>query len=173
MADESKTADALATVADLSEADRALASLLVELGQAHIFAGWAAGVDTAQRQAFFASLRETDAAYPGGLRAYADNARKFLAVAASGANPLDGYVPEVPEGINLMDATSAQVAEMEDLALPIIKGAWGRQRQRLHTLATVCAVARCGRRPHYSCACLPDPGGVCRLRVCAGGGRLG
>lgn len=52
---------------------RALATLLLEAGQAHLFEGWeAAGTNDAKKHDFFAQIAKLHATYPypGGLKAY-------------------------------------------------------------------------------------------------------
>ena len=122
--DESKADDVLAAVSDLSDEDQALAMELVGLGQAHLFRGWAAGVDTEERKEMLGALRGCGDAYPGGIAAYIRNARRFLGESASGLNPLDGYTPEVPAGVDLVTAKhgSEQVVALENAGLDVVKG---------------------------------------------------
>lgn len=52
---------------------KSLATLLVENGQEHLFASWAApGTDDAKKHAFFAQVKRLHESYPapGGLAAY-------------------------------------------------------------------------------------------------------
>lgn len=73
-----------------------LASLLVSIGQGHIFDGWPpAGKRDEEKRALFAQLATLEASYPGGMRAYYNNAKKLLADAKEGKNPLEG-VPRDP-----------------------------------------------------------------------------
>ena len=97
-------------VSNLSDEDRALAATLVnELGQAHIFAAWAAaGVDDEKKRAFFVQCRQLDNSYPGGMAAYVLSARKLLGESQRGENPLDGWTPSVPDdGVDIAPAAIA------------------------------------------------------------------
>lgn len=86
-----------ANFALLGAEEMRLASLLVSLGQAHIFEGWPpAGQRDDEKRALFAQLAALEKSYPGGLRAYHENARKLLADAKEGKNPLEGARPAVP-----------------------------------------------------------------------------
>ena len=76
-----------------------LAQLLVDLEQAHLFDQWEPpGTNDAAKHSFFLQVKELDDGYVGGLTAYIHNARKLLAEAQTGANPLDGWTPSVPDG---------------------------------------------------------------------------
>ena len=57
-------------------------------------------------------LVHLDKSYPGGLLRYVANARSLLADSKAGTNPLDGYVPKVPEGVRL-DPSSPDFWQME------------------------------------------------------------
>jgi len=94
--------DAEAQRAALGIDDRSALALAMELGQGHLFAHWPPpGEEQADKQRQLAQLRKLDAQYPGGLRAYVDNARRLLAASRQGDNPYAGYVPEVPDGERL------------------------------------------------------------------------
>ena len=83
---------------NLSEEETSLASLLLEAGQEHLFANWPSPADRAGATRFFSTIRALEASYPGGMRAYASTARKLLAEAKDGLNPLDGWTPRPPAG---------------------------------------------------------------------------
>lgn len=60
-------------MAPLCGRQKSLATLLVENGQEHLFASWAApGTDDAKKHAFFAQVKRLHESYPapGGLVAY-------------------------------------------------------------------------------------------------------
>jgi len=91
-----------------SEADQQLAQELISDGQSHLFADWdAPGTCDEEKRNFMASLINADRAYPGGLTAYTQNARRLLAEAAAGANPFEGCTPEQPD---IMDLSSFDAA---------------------------------------------------------------
>jgi UDP-sugar pyrophosphorylase len=80
----------------------ALVKELLALGQEHLFAGWSPpGEDEETKQAFLGELARIQTAYPGGLEAYVQNARRLLAEARNGANPYEGFVPEQPDTVDL------------------------------------------------------------------------
>lgn len=103
----------------LSDAERVTAKLLCEIGQSHLFAGWAApGTDDEKKHSLLTQCAALNQQYPNGLAAYVKNAKKLLADAATGVNPYDGYAPEVPAGtaLSTTDAekrTAFQEAEDE------------------------------------------------------------
>jgi len=74
-----------------------------EMGQGHLFEGWAsASVD--DKRKLIEQIVAMDDAYPAdaegraGLTAYVAHAKELLAFSASGANPFEGYSVEVPDG---------------------------------------------------------------------------
>ena len=91
----------------LSSHELHLASLLVELGQTHLFEKWdPPGTHDAEKHAFFAQVEELNNAYgSGGLAGYIGNAKVLLKSAAEGQNPLEGWRPEVPQGVLLEPVT--------------------------------------------------------------------
>ena len=58
-------------------------------------------------------------AYPGGIEAYVQNARRLLAASAAGANPLEGWTPSVPlEGLGVqLTPGDAEFERYEKLGL--------------------------------------------------------
>ena len=85
-----------------SEAQLQLASDLILDGQSHLFSDWdAPGIYDAEKQRFMETLLNAHLAYPGGLTAYTQNARRLLADAAAGANPFDGCTPAQPDLVDL------------------------------------------------------------------------
>lgn len=57
-------------------------------------------------------INHLDANYSGGLVTYIENAKVLLEQSRKGSNPLEGFTPEVPEGIS-MDFGSTEFQEME------------------------------------------------------------
>lgn len=94
--------DSEAQRAALGPEDQATLQLAIDLGQVHLFAHWPeAGSSQGDKLRQLTQLRTLDAQYPGGLRAYVDNARALLAASRRGDNPYAGCIPEVPEGERL------------------------------------------------------------------------
>ena len=107
----------------LSAEELALVAELKELGQRHLFAGWdkpppkAADLDNvdltktravpeAARKALAAQLSRLNDQYPGGLRAYIENAQRLLKESLDGVNPFSGFTPSTPQGVSLRLGTS-------------------------------------------------------------------
>ena len=78
--------------------DASILGQLDTIGQAHLTAGWTAETPDADKARFFSQVKQLEAAYPGGLKSYVENARKLLADSKAGVNPLEGWSPSVPEG---------------------------------------------------------------------------
>eukprot|EP00004_Rigifila_ramosa_P010991 TRINITY_DN2317_c0_g1_i1.p1 TRINITY_DN2317_c0_g1~~TRINITY_DN2317_c0_g1_i1.p1 ORF type:complete len:628 (+),score=138.33 TRINITY_DN2317_c0_g1_i1:1800-3683(+) len=107
----------------LSAEEQALANMLVECGQAHLFSKWdgsAAREPDVHR--FFAQVAQLHTKYPGGLPAYVANARRLLRDSRDGVNPFEGYTPQVPAGERLEPFTP-QFLEMEALGIATMKSA--------------------------------------------------
>ena len=128
-------------------ADQALVRALLAAGQAHLFAGWRAGADAAAKAAFFDSVRALEANYPGGVVAYASNARELLRSSAAGENPFAGMKPEMPDLVRLAYA-SPEFAATEEVGLALVRdsafvlvagglGEAGRREQRVHVAVAV------------------------------------
>lgn len=103
----------------LSSEELGLSTLLVSLGQQHLFSLWdAPGVNDEPKHLFFRQVKELHESYnaPGGLATYISNAKKLLQSAKDGENPLAGWAPSVPTGINLEPLTE-EYATYEDLGL--------------------------------------------------------
>jgi hypothetical protein len=79
----------------MDDAEKGLARMLIENGQAHLFKNWKIGGDAAEKHAFFEQVRGLERGYPGGVAAYCANARKLLQESAADANPFEGYTPKV------------------------------------------------------------------------------
>ncbi|NQY33025.1 MAG: UTP--glucose-1-phosphate uridylyltransferase [Coraliomargarita sp.] len=87
-----------------NEAQQALMDELLSNGQAHLFADWdEPGVNDDAKRAFVESIEHANAAYPGGLKGYIENARALLAEAKEGKNPFEGCVPEQPDKVDLTE----------------------------------------------------------------------
>ena len=88
-----------------SPEERYLISLLLRNGQHHLFSHWTPpGQNDELKHAFLAQVKSLHESYmpdQGGLEAYINNAKKLLADSKNGLNPLDGWRPEVPEGISI------------------------------------------------------------------------
>ncbi|XP_043722977.1 UDP-sugar pyrophosphorylase-like isoform X2 [Telopea speciosissima] len=83
----------------LSSHQIALAKLLLDMGQTHLFEHWPEpGIDDEEKKSFFDQVSRLNASYPRGLGAYIQNARRLLADSKAGKNPFDGFTPSVPSG---------------------------------------------------------------------------
>jgi UDP-sugar pyrophosphorylase len=87
----------------MTPAQVTLATALFDDGQGHLFSHWVPGVDDDKKKAVLSQLETLHATYPlpNGLLDYTANARKLLKTSKAGANPLEGWVPEVPKGVSL------------------------------------------------------------------------
>ncbi|CAM9713899.1 unnamed protein product [Chrysoparadoxa australica] len=86
----------------LSKEDMEMATVLLELGQGHLFADWPEpGTEDEGKRKLLAQARACSDKYPGGLRAYVTKARTLLDESARGVNPFLGFTPELPEGTSL------------------------------------------------------------------------
>ena len=78
-----------------------------------MFDGWfSPGASDADKRTLLEQLRRLDANYSGGITTYIGNAKRLLEESRQGTNPLEGYAPEVPEGISL-DFCSDEYREAE------------------------------------------------------------
>ena len=104
----------------LNSSETSLAKLLLKCGQSHLFAEWEpVGIADEKKHEFFAQIQSMHEAYPGGIGAYVQNARRLLAGSAAGANPLEGWVPSVPPaqlGVQLTPG-DAEFERYENLGL--------------------------------------------------------
>ncbi|MEK7307601.1 MAG: UTP--glucose-1-phosphate uridylyltransferase, partial [Nitrospirota bacterium] len=92
---------------------------LLELGQIHLFEGWdALGVNDEAKVSFLDQLIKMDADYPGGLAAYRANGIKLLEASAKEENPFDGYIPKVPQGVELT-TDHEQLLELQSKGLEV------------------------------------------------------
>lgn len=87
---------------DLSPQDQETLRRVESLGQGHLVAHWSEpATSTRNKQRLLEQFRGLDAAYPGGMSRYIENARALLDAARRGDNPFEGFVPHVPEGVAL------------------------------------------------------------------------
>ena len=103
----------------LSPAEFALCrSLCLEAGQMHLFGRWPApGTEDEGKRSLVAQLVTLDEQYPGGLLQYHRNALSLLGDSAAGVNSFDGFIPAVPNGVDLSFGTeSFRAAENTGLA---------------------------------------------------------
>ena len=124
----------LSDIKSFSPADAALVDVLLGAGQAHLFANWQPGADAEKKRAFFDSVRALEANYPGGVTAYAANARELLRSSAAGENPFAGMRPEVPDLVRHDYASPGFVAAEErgltlvrDSAFVLVAGGLGER----------------------------------------------
>ena len=98
-----------------------------EMGQGHLFDGWASAT-VEDRRRLIRQIVDMDDAYPedaegrAGLTAYVAHARELLADSAAGKNPFEGYTVELPEG-EVMSVGSDAFREDERLGLAHIQNA--------------------------------------------------
>lgn len=91
--------------------------LLLECDQSHLFAQWSEGESEAQAKAsFFEQVNALNTQYPGGLKKYCKNAKRLLEASKVGANPYEGYTPNIPEG-QVLTPGGADHRKMETLGL--------------------------------------------------------
>eukprot|EP00980_Cylindrotheca_fusiformis_P008654 scaffold1844_cov124-Cylindrotheca_fusiformis.AAC.3 len=115
---------ALKILKDSSSTQHELLSDLTseEMGQTHLLDGFEdLGDDefAARLKELGSQLEELNSGYPGGLREYITKAKKLLESSKQGANPLDGFVPSVPEGekfqLGTEDYSSTEAVGMTQL----------------------------------------------------------
>jgi hypothetical protein len=136
----------------LSPEQLAMARLLIEEDQAHLFKAWgspaaadaqptsaeptATSTTTNKRRLLDQALRlDRDYAHGGGLRGYLRNARRLLAESRRGSNPFDGYEPSVPRDGARVDYASPRFLELEargaeaarDAAFVLVAGGLGER----------------------------------------------
>jgi UDP-sugar pyrophosphorylase len=93
---------------------------LLVLGQQHLFATWdQKGVNDDLKHGFFTQIQELNKSYPGGISNYVKNAKKLLSSAKKGENPLEGWRPEIPHGVNLEPVTEEYV-QYEQMGIPLL-----------------------------------------------------
>ena len=77
-----------------------LVDVLLEAGQNEIFDHFNVN-ETEKIESFFRQVKLLEEGYPGGIVAYAKQAKKLLEASKRGDNPFEGYVPHVPKGATL------------------------------------------------------------------------
>ena len=84
----------------LTPSQQTLATKLCGAGQSHLFESWDDDPSNdSRKQSFMSTLESIDASYPSnGLLGYLDNARTLLDKSRRGENPLEGWLPSVPNG---------------------------------------------------------------------------
>lgn len=103
-------------------------------GQEHLTAAWDDSTPEAKKEQLLRQVSSLNAAYPGGLRAYTENARKLLAASKAGTNPLEGWAPALIEGTSLeygsaqfLEHEAAGLAEADGLAFVLVAGGLGER----------------------------------------------
>lgn len=97
--------------------EQTLLNQLIGLNQEHLFEKWADSQTTQeQKEKLVEQLTQLNKSYPSGLESYINNAKKLLHESKIGANPYDGFAPEVPEGIKL-ETGSDQFHQFESIGM--------------------------------------------------------
>lgn len=103
----------------LSSQEKELVKLLLNNDQQHLFQEWdPLGVQDEEKHRFFAQVERLHSSYPsrGGLGDYLKNAKNLLESSKIGANPLEGWTPDVPSGV-IIDPLADTCLEHEKLGL--------------------------------------------------------
>ena len=117
----------------LQDAD--LLARVTQTGQDHVFDGWfSPGASDADKRTLLEQLRRLDTNYSGGITGYIGNAKRLLEESRQGTNPLEGYAPEVPEGISLdfcsdeyREAEASGAVEAGSCAFVLVAGGLGER----------------------------------------------
>lgn len=120
-------------ISSLQEA--ALLKSLVKQGQGHLFEPWSSPEATIEnKRKLLEQIKHLDANYSGGLAKYIENAKMLLEQSRKGSNPLEGFTPEVPEGISLdfgspefIHMESRGVEEADQCAFVLVAGGLGER----------------------------------------------
>lgn len=112
-----------------------LAQRLVEQGQGHLFQPWSLPETRLEdKQKLMEQLTHLDKNYAGGLIKYIENAKILLEESRKGSNPLEGFTPEVPEGISLdfggtafQDMEIKGIEQAEQCAFVLVAGGLGER----------------------------------------------
>ena len=119
-----------ARITGLTPEHHKLVRSLVRVGQRHIFTGG----DDDTRSSLIPFLQRLDAAVPGGLLDYTARAQRLLANSKTGANPMEGCTPAVPEGrrLTIGDAEFLQfeqtgLAAAADTVFVLVAGGLGER----------------------------------------------
>jgi UDP-sugar pyrophosphorylase len=146
-------------ISDLDPIDRETARLVVALEQPQLLAHWPPpGNETQNKRRELRQIRELDACYPGGLRAYLERARDLLARARRGDSPYTDCVPQVPASRQLkfgsqafLGAAEAGLAVANRCAYVVVAGGLG-ERLGFHgiklSLTAETATCRCFLQLH-------------------------
>lgn len=103
--------------ATFTSAEKEFIFRLIDAGQGHLLEQWdSAGDKTEEKKSLVVNLMTADNAYPGGIAAYIDNARRLLAQAKEMVNPYDGFFPYQPDTIDL-SSFGEQFSFYENIAL--------------------------------------------------------
>ena len=118
-------------------------------GQAHLFSGWpAAGVKDKEKRAMVQGMMASDSLYGGGLEQYVKNAKALLAASQAGTNPLEGYSPSLPVGVQTATwASDSHLSLSRALLLLLALSAWPAYNTQslpffCMFLTSVCVVVR-------------------------------
>ncbi len=123
----------------LSPSQAKLANKLCKFptNQPHIFAKWSTETkdDDAKKISLVEQLVRMDKAYPsGGLVGYVKNAKELLEKSKRGENPLEGWVPSVPDGEmfeigtdNFNDFESVGLKEVGKCGFALVAGGLGER----------------------------------------------
>jgi len=90
--------------------------LALEMGQEHLFENWIPVQIGASHLKLLNQLSDCNSQYLGGLKAYVSNAKRLLMASKRGDNPYEGFIPKVPDGIDLRFGDSL-FRQMENLGL--------------------------------------------------------
>lgn len=102
----------------LSDAERELVSLLLAENQQHLFSLWdPPGINDDLKHNFFHQIQRLHNSYNGGLCNYLTQAKRLLNSARLGENPMEGWIPEVPDGVHLDNPTSETFLEYERIGI--------------------------------------------------------
>lgn len=107
----------------------------LQADQQHLFANWTApGTGDEAKRELLEDLARADAAYPGGIPSYVENARRLLRDAVLDKNPFEGCTPESPDVVDLTsfgpryDAMeSLGLAEFAHTAVVLVAGGLGER----------------------------------------------
>mmetsp|Transcript_7925 Transcript_7925/g.12002 ORF Transcript_7925/g.12002 Transcript_7925/m.12002 type:complete len:678 (-) Transcript_7925:115-2148(-) len=103
----------------LTDEEFGLATLLQEAGQGHLMNNWdMPGINDELKREFLKQVQHLNdnCTGEGGLTGYAERARELLLQSSEGKNPMEGWVPSVPQGLTLHPG-SIKYKELENLGL--------------------------------------------------------
>jgi UDP-sugar pyrophosphorylase len=101
----------------LTPSQRELVKKLNDADQSHLFEGFTTSSSPAVRRQLAKQLESLDEAYrDGGLLGYISNAKTLLESSRQGVNPLEGWVPSVPQG-ETFELGTKEYAETEALGM--------------------------------------------------------